>query len=141
MQLLVATSQTQGMRDNDYYFATEGELVWTGALVCATDQNDPDGGCGCGRGFAGLSSHRACSTAAVRQLGLTRADVDLALRGHLESAGWLQYMSAADAEDMVREEVDEMLRLGAAFPLGTVIERRLDVFRQRLPSSSRGDVS
>ena len=66
MKVLVATSQTQGQRENDFNFCVEGELVTVG-LVCATDRYDPDGGCGCGRAFAGLNSHRATTTAKVKE--------------------------------------------------------------------------
>ena len=52
MHVLTATSQSQGQRSNDYTFTIEGELVRLDD-VCATDRADPDGGCGCGRGFAG----------------------------------------------------------------------------------------
>src|SRR5579862_8855950 len=53
MKILTATSRTQGQRNSDFNWCIEGELVHFG-LVCAADQDDPDGGCGCGRAFAGL---------------------------------------------------------------------------------------
>ncbi len=49
VKALVATSVTQGFRDNDYHWCVDGELVWI-APTCSKDRDDPDGGCGCGRG-------------------------------------------------------------------------------------------
>jgi hypothetical protein len=124
MKTLVATSRTQGTRVNDYHHCTEGELVWIG-LVCSRDQDDPDGGCGCGRAFGGLNSHRATTTAMVADLpGFSRADYVLALRSSLFDQGW---------PDSVAEDIaDLQLSLAGAWPPGTVVERRLDDVRARV---------
>ena len=87
MKVLVATSQTQGQRENDFDFCVEGELVTVG-LVCAADEQDPDGGCGCGRAFAGLNSHRATTTAKVKEVDLSEEDYVEALRSSLAQQGW-----------------------------------------------------
>jgi hypothetical protein len=50
MRILTATAIGQGIRDNNFDWTIEGELVSVG-LVCARDRKDPDGGCGCGRAF------------------------------------------------------------------------------------------
>src|SRR4051794_41941292 len=86
MKLLTATHAGQGDRTGDFCFAVEGELVLLG-LVCATDEADPDGGCGCGRAFAGMSSHRATTTALVRDLDLTYDDLRSAVEAHHVEAG------------------------------------------------------
>src|SRR4051812_50228392 len=86
MKLLTATRAGQGDRTGDFCFAVEGELVLLG-LVCATDEADPDGGCGCGRAFAGMSSHRATTTALVRDLDLTYDDLRAAVEAHHVAAG------------------------------------------------------
>ena len=128
MNVLTATSETQGARDNDFDWTIEGELVWIG-WVCAKDQRDPDhGGCGCGRAFAGMSSHRATTTARVSDLALTRDDVITAYAGYLESAGYGVFVEAELAA-----EVDEMLTMCATWRAGDVIERRLDVLSVRAP--------
>lgn len=64
MKILVATSKTQGQRENDFFFATEGEMVIE-AFVCDSDQGNPDGSCGCSRSFVGLKSGRGTTTAMV----------------------------------------------------------------------------
>jgi hypothetical protein len=59
MKVLTATSRTQGERSGDYCFCVEGELVTLPQVICARDARNPDGGCGCGRGWirSGLTQH------------------------------------------------------------------------------------
>jgi hypothetical protein len=126
MRVLVATSRTQGDRAGDFHWCVEGELVWV-APVCAADQADPGGGCGCGRAFAGLNSHRATTTALVKDLmGFSEADYAEALRSSLEQQGW----PAGIAES----EADNLLELATFWPSGTVVERRLDSIMVRAPA-------
>jgi hypothetical protein len=126
MLILTATATGQGDRDNDYNWAIEGELVWLG-LVCARDRRDPDGGCGCGRGFSGLNSHRATTTAMVRDLSMSREDVLDALVGYLDSAGYGRF-----APEELGGDVDEMLSWTQQLSPGDIVERRLDELRVRI---------
>ncbi|MHA3704850.1 DUF7715 family protein [Jatrophihabitans sp. YIM 134969] len=125
MRMLTATSQGQGDHEGDYCFTVEGELVGV-APPCATDARDPDGGCGCGRGFFGMSSHRATTTATIRDLDLTRAEFTEALAGYYDAAGYGRFTTAELAG-----EVSDLLEVAAAWPAGTVLERRLDLIRVR----------
>jgi hypothetical protein len=129
MKVLVATGRTQGDRKGDFHWCVDGELVRIG-LVCASDEGDPDGGrCGCGRSFDGLNSHRATTTAMVRELrGFSQADYREAIRSSLEQQGW--------PDEGAAEEADLLLELAAFWPSGTVVERRLDDVRVRLPAST-----
>jgi hypothetical protein len=123
MKVLTATARTQGQRENDFNYCVEGELVWVG-LVCATDEANPDGGCGCGRSFGGLSSHRATTTAMVRDLAeMSRRDYVDALRASLASQGWDPTVADVLAE--------ELLLVIDAWPVGAVVERRLDIITVR----------
>src|SRR5579875_3807492 len=88
MKLLTATSQTQGQRDNDYDWCVEGELIRFD-VVCGRSARNPDDRCGCGRGFAGMSSKRATTTAVIRDLPMDRRDVQVALAASLHAAGYL----------------------------------------------------
>lgn len=117
MKILTATASTQGQRGNDFHWCIEGELVHFGT-VCAADRDDPDGGCGCGRAFAGLNSHRATTTAMVRDLaGFTSGDYIEAIRSSLAQQGW----DPGTAE----EEAGELTELVSGWPAGAVAERRL----------------
>jgi hypothetical protein len=122
MRMLVATGWSQGRRPNDFHHCVEGELVWIGP-VCGADARDPDGACGCGRAFAGMHSHRATTTARVGEVPLSGSDVVVALAGSLEQQGWDPRAAPVLA--------DEMLTLAASYPIGTVLERRLDRIRAR----------
>jgi hypothetical protein len=128
MKVLVATGQTQGARGNDYHWAIEGELVHIGE-VCATDRRDPDGGCGCGRGFAGLSSRRATTTARVAELSVDHSEYAEAIRAGLAAQG----IGLSPSEGA--EVADGLAEVAGHWPVGAVVERRLDVLSCRsLPS-------
>jgi hypothetical protein len=118
LKVLVATGRTQGVRDNDFNWCVEGELVRIGG-VCGTDQQDPDGGCGCGRAFGGLNSHQATTTAMVSELpGFGVADYIEALRSSLDQQGWDSTTAEREARDL--------LDLVRDWPVGAIVERRLD---------------
>lgn len=123
MKVLIATTTSQGARENDYHWCVDGELVWI-SMVCWRDQQDPDGGCGCGRGFAGMSSHRATTTAVVKDIsGFNQSDLVAALRASLAEQGW--------PTDDVVERAASLANIAAAFPEGAVVERRLWELRTR----------
>jgi hypothetical protein len=119
VNILVATRHTQGYSPGDYYYCIEGELVWV-QEPCARGRDDPDGACGCGRGFAGAASHRATTTAMAVESEMTRDEMVLAFRTSLGDGGW--------PTEWARDVADENLELANRLPAGTVIERRLDAF-------------
>jgi hypothetical protein len=128
MKVLVATVQTQGQRPNDFNYCVEGELVTVG-LVCATDRRDPDGGCGCGRAFAGLNSHRATTTARVNDVELSEDDYVEALRSSLAQQGW----PTSDVPELAAW----LVQLVSEWPVGTIVERRIDDILIRSEHSRR----
>lgn len=119
LKLLVATSRGQGERPGDFCFAVDGELVYLG-FVCARDQEDPDGGCGCGRAFTGLNSGKASTTAEVRELDLSEDDLRMAIGSSLEQAGW------EHPEAHIAGMAEDLLELAEDLPVGVLIGRRLD---------------
>jgi hypothetical protein len=134
MKLLTATREAQGERDGDVCHAIEGELVLVG-FVCATDEADPDGGCGCGRAFSGMSSMRATTTALVRELDITYDDLVTAVEAHLVAAGMgPDLLGSVEFADLLDEMVHDTVHYAWLWPVGTVVGRRLDhVHRRRLP--------
>lgn len=85
--------------------------------------------------LSGLNSHRGTTTALVRDVeDFSRATYVEALRSGLEKQGW----DPAAAEEVA----DGLSRLAECFPVGTVLERRLDQIvarppiRRGLPSSA-----
>ncbi len=127
MHVLVSTSIGQGLAPGDYHFGIEGELVYVPALDCAR----PD--CGCERGFAGLASARATTTARV----VDRPDLDehrysLALADGLSRQGWLGPETDEETPLVLGEYRAILAELTAAFAPGTVVERSGDQVRARL---------
>ena len=116
MKTLTATDQTQG-RPGDYHFCVEGELVIAPIKICDRDLADPNGlgGCGCGRGWAGLSSHRATTTAIVTDVDITFDDYVLAIEASLTTSGY-------QATVVIAEEMAAwMTALADDYPIGTVL--------------------
>lgn len=128
IKLPIATDRTQGQRSNDFMFTKLGELVYPG-YVCTKDQADPDGGCGCGRAFTGLTSHKMTTTAIIREMELTLEELADAIEASYINGGFLK--KAGDDPDLVDATVRVLLEIGQGFAAGTVIERRLDEFSAR----------
>ncbi|GHJ58842.1 hypothetical protein NOK12_13600 [Nocardioides sp. OK12] len=135
MKVLVATSSTQGEVDGDYSFCVPGEILWI-TMVCDTDRLYPEKGCGCGRGFGGLTSHRATTTAEVADLDITEADLGLAVRTSLTDQGWLAPEIAEMHDEIVAETVELVRALAEPLPEGTIVRRRLDEFHAFAPPAA-----
>jgi hypothetical protein len=124
MKVLVATSRTQGARPGDHHYCIDGELVWIQEHCGRGRKRRPDS-CGCGRAFAGCASHRATTIAEVADIeGLTLEDYAAALRISMVDGGW-----PAEWAEPVAEAQAEFT---ARFQVGTVLERDLEEFSQRI---------
>ena len=128
MHIVTATATTQGRRGNDFNFCVEGELVLPVVVICRKDRDNPDGRCGCGRSWAGASSMRSTTTAMVRDLPLTVDEYTEAIRSSLEYGDW--WPEFVD-DHGVRQMVAYLLNLARSYPVGAVLERRLDVVTVR----------
>lgn len=128
MKVLVATNSGQGDAPGDFVWTVEGELVGIGSMqCCAADR------CGCGRSFVGIGSSRATTTALVADLAhLTVDDLRTAVSDWLDRGGWFQALDEpGDADDLIDDYVSEIIRVGRAFPTGTVVGRRGDLIVSR----------
>jgi hypothetical protein len=119
MRVLVATKQTQGSQPGDYAATVEGELVTPVAAECDSPRT-----CGCGRGFPGLASNRATTTAMV----VDRPDLDPdevrdAIEDSLERGGWLDHLDDDEVEALLDEHMICIDTVCSAFPVGTVVSR------------------
>ena len=87
---------------------------------------DPCGSpdCGCDRGFVGLASHRATTTALVVDLEIEPGAFRDAVRGSLDDQGWLAGLSAADADEIVDDEVGTLAFVCSHYEVGTIVRRR-----------------
>lgn len=138
MRVLVATEETQGERDDDYSWATPGELVMFG-VICASDlRGRGGGGCGCGRAFAGLHSERATTTASVTEWVGNLDDLYLAFRDSLAKGGWLDFGGTPeDAHAVVTETLMEVLLVADRYPVGTVLGTDVGRHYVRHPAAAR----
>lgn len=128
MRVLVATDEGQGTRAGDYCWTVEGEIVLTGPLLECCDPQ----GCGCGRGFPGLGSARATTTAmVVERAGIDAADLRRAIRDSLERQRWLVELDDHERDALVDEEARLISWTAAQFPLGAVVSRGGDQVWQR----------
>jgi hypothetical protein len=132
MKLLTATTETQGQRDSDFTWCVPGEVVTASSFICDTDGDDPDGGCGCGRAFSGLNSHRATTTAVVKDVdGYTFEDLAVAVWAHLQHSGWAAIgLTTTDAVRLAAE----IAETADGYDEGTVLETRLGELAPRAAS-------
>lgn len=139
MLVLVATNELQGTTPDDYTFTVEGELVTPLASECASGDR-----CGCARGFPGLASGFATTTAmVVDRPGVTESDLRDAVYDWLDRGGWIELLeqtaddrTAALHDDIARsdeidwivegiidEHVELMRQVCDAYPEGSIIVR------------------
>ena len=119
MKVLIATRATQGSVTGDYCWTIDGELVTPLVLECCSPST-----CGCGRGFPGLASARATTTAEVADLAhLDDVGLREAVRDSLERTGWLRGLDRDDADELVGEHIAEMRAVCTSFPVGAVVRR------------------
>jgi hypothetical protein len=147
MLVMVATNETQGALPGDYAFTVEGELVTPVATQC----DNPT--CGCERGFPGLASSRATTTAmVVDRPWISPGDLVDAVADYLDR-GWrdlLEQMARCQEEqglepddpdivlaEMVDEHVDHITRLCTFFGPGTIVARhRNEVIERVVPRAA-----
>lgn len=124
VKLLVATTEAQGHRTNDYAWAIDGELVFI-PESCQTP------GCECARGFGGLASELATTTAlVVDRPDISGDDLIEALTDSLRRQGWL--VGDPDTDDeILHYYLDRITVATSHFPPGTIVERDGDYIQRR----------
>jgi hypothetical protein len=115
LKIITATAQTQGQRSNDYDWCVEGEIVMPPVVVCRRDRDNPD-------------SHRSTTTAVVRDVPISTREYVEAIRSSLEHGGW--WPDVVDTQEVVIMAT-ELMNLAQSYPVGTVLERRLDTVATR----------
>ncbi len=119
MMVLVATKQTQGRSEGDYCHTVEGELVTPITVECCL----PDA-CGCSRGFPGLVSARATTTAMV--VNRTAIGPDLlrqAIVDSLDRGGWRTGSTQNEFDEIVDDHVETIIRICNAFGEDAILRR------------------
>jgi hypothetical protein len=151
MLVLIATNELQGTHPDDYAWTVEGELVTPLVSECASGDR-----CGCARGFPGLASARATTTAmVVERPGITEGDLRDAVYDWLDRGGWIELLeqtaiersiaaghhgcpAVADldeidgiVEGIIDEHVEMIEAVCSNFTEGTVVERHGTVVMAR----------
>ena len=134
MKVLVATNETQGQRENDFCFVPEGELLRVSGSECSGEE--VDGHCGCRRSFVGTESQTGCTTAKVLDFPYTVAEIREAVHKNLKEGGWLAGGTDEANNEWVEEATQEIIRTAERFEVGTVVERRGDIFQARVPAKA-----
>ena len=119
MKVLVATNESQGELLGDYSWTVEGELVTPVTVECCATKK-----CGCGRGFPGLASSRATTTAmVVDRPELDREELWDVLYDSLERQGWLKHLDDDEIDELVDEHLQCIEIVCANYPVGTIVGR------------------
>ncbi len=130
MKVLVATSETQGQRGSDLFFAEEGELV-TFVPECEHELHDIDDSCGCMRTMIGLDTTGLTTTMKVLDLDMTRDVLEDKLRHRYEVSGWAAFMTTEALDEQLEEDMRALTEIAKQFSPGAVIEKRGDEFEVR----------
>jgi hypothetical protein len=121
VKVLVATHQTQGSQPGDYCFTLDGELVTPLGVSCSNLA------CGCQRGFPGLASSRATTTAMVVDLAqIDEAALTAAISDSLDRGGWFEYLTPRMQRELVDEHVEAVHMVCNRYPIGTIVARAED---------------
>ncbi len=127
MRLLTATREAQGELPGDFSFTVEGELVLPNDVICARDRGNPDGGCGCGRSFVGLGSRKPTTTALVRDLDVSPAELRTAVEDFQVARGLgPDVIGTAEFEEVVEAELGLLERISRSVPADAVVGLRLE---------------
>jgi len=124
MNILVATSQSQGAAPNDFCYTVEGELVWF-PIPCDSPT------CECKRAMSGLASHRATSTVrVVDRPDITFQELVDAIADSAETQGYQWLFD--DVGQFARKQAEELTVVADGMGPAAVLERRDDYFLERL---------
>lgn len=121
MKVFVATKEKQGVRNNDFNFTNEGELVKLG-FEC--DGESVDGECGCKRGVCGIDTHKATTTFTIEDRDNTEKEyIELMLESE-KKAGWINKDTDKETLKEFEDSAKYLLELACGFNVGDILERR-----------------
>lgn len=127
INVLVATKLTQGQRKNDFFWATEGELV---RFHSECDGESINGHCGCRRSMSGLKSLKATTTMQVAEMDMDEKEYEIKIAQSLK-ASWGKSLSPQELNTWAHRDAVELLRMGKFWPVGTVVEKRGNTYKAR----------
>lgn len=118
MKLLTITRDLQGKRDNDFCFATEGEIAIFGSQCSRATADD---NCGCARSMCGIDSKKASTTVKATEVDIDLETLSAKIMHHyIDNWGFDIKQAAA----MSTKDAAELIRVAEGFEVGSVIEVR-----------------
>ncbi len=127
MKIFVATTETQGIRSNDFCFVPEGEMVLLGTDC---DGGGVDDSCGCKRSMCGFTCHKATTTFKVVESDMTIREYTAAFIESDKASGFNSPV------DLLKQDAYLSLEMASSYPVGTVLGRRGNRFEVREPKKS-----
>lgn len=124
MNILVATGESQGLRDDDFMNAVAGELV-VDAGPCQDVTSIDDWSCACARGFLGIASNQLTTT--VKVVDTLRVGI------HDYESAVVNGVGSWCCPDCALEIARASLDLAARWPVGTILERWRTAVSERVP--------
>lgn len=122
MLVLIATNELQGTHPDDYAWTVEGELVTPLATECTSGDR-----CGCARGFPGLASARATTTAmVVERPGVTEDDLRDAVYDWLDRGGWIELLEQTAVERSIAAGHDGCLAVAELDEIDRIVDSLID---------------
>lgn len=124
MNILLATSETQGQKRGDFCWTDENEIV-TLPFMC-----DNSCTCGCARALGGVKSKKSTTTFKVVDSPMHPRDFHIAILEDLITGGWYK-KGDRKAIEHSRETAAELRRIAGLFKPGTILEKTRTKFRVR----------
>lgn len=119
MLVLVATRESQSRFAGDYCHTVDGELVTPVTFECCLPEK-----CGCARGFPGLVSARATTTAmVVDRTAITPGVLRQSVVDSLERGGLTADELGTEFDELVGEHLDTIVRICKVFGEGAIVRR------------------
>ena len=128
VKVLVSTKETQGHRKSDFCNCEDGELV---VFPTECDGEEIDGPCECRRAMVGTNSRLATTTIKVVHCDLTEREFVEKVAECMRVSGWAEFVPEEKFANVCRDEAGQVKQIANAFPEGTVLERRGELFRAR----------
>lgn len=127
MKLLISTTKTQGQLPTDFNHTQPSEPLYFGS-ECDRDESW-DGSCGCRRALCGVRSAGGTTTFEVADFSREEYELYIeALVAHYEYR-WKKTEAVAHQEAAM--QVFDIAEVAAPYPVGTVLERREEIFLKR----------
>lgn len=117
MKILVATKETQGQRENDFFWTKENEVLMD-SFECERDKT-PDGSCGCKRSLVGVETKKGTTTFRVAESVLMKTEVIELFMKSFEEA-----FPSVNLSQEAEDSANYILEIAEKFEVEEILEKR-----------------